>query len=238
MKISFTWLRKQFYLFLPVILIQASSFVFAQSNTGIDPVYGFDPLLYNGKVYYFYQPATGGTQYLLTDFDKAGSVTIRGVLYSDLTINYDLYNQQLILKYINKAGSSSLIIVSDAWLESFILGGSNFSLISDADTTRQIYQVIGNSEVKVLYHRKKELLLDSFKSGGMHYFSEPKYLKYVYLNHKMSSFNSNRSFLKVFEKEKQLLIKKYMHAQKVNVKKADAYTVERLINYCNSLYKL
>lgn len=238
MKFTKASLLLQLSTILAVLCLQLSSAAFAQNSNGIDQVYGFDPLLYNGKVYYFYKPGTGGSQFLLTDFDISGRVTIRGVSYFNLAINYDIYNQQLILKYINQVGSTSLIILSEAWLENFMMGDKDFCLISDADTSRRIYQVIGEGSVKVLYYRTKELLLDNFKNGGMHYFSEPKCSRYIYRDSIMVNFSNNRSFLKTFEKENQMLIKKFLHEQKINVKNADDHSMKQLINYCNSLYKL
>ena len=41
-------------------------------------------------------------------------------------LNYDIYNQQLILKYKNNIGAANLIIISDAWLESFSFKGHKF----------------------------------------------------------------------------------------------------------------
>ena len=116
-------------LFLLLLLTAVSSInAFAQaSSVNHDPVYGFDHLLYNGKVYSFYPlPGTGGTQYLFDTFDSLGSITVRGVTYTNISLNYDIYNQLLILKYKNAFGSQSMIEISYAWLEKAIIWGINF----------------------------------------------------------------------------------------------------------------
>lgn len=225
--------------FLPVFLIQASFEASAQeTNKNSDRVYGFDPLLYNGKVYYYYPaPGIGGTQYLLNEFDSKGAVRVRGITYTDLLLNYDVYNQQLILRFKNSVGSISLIIISEAWLESFDLGGSRYLLIPVVDTTKRIYQVLGDGFYKVLYYRSRELFQDNFKNGGMHYFSGLNRSMFVAENEKIFNFKNNRGFIRTFNPAIQNQIKKYIHDNKVNVKKADDHTMTNLINYCSSLNK-
>ena len=184
----------------------------------------------------------GGTmtdfrQYLLDEFDPRGAVRVRGVTYTDLLLNYDAYNQQLVLSFKNNVGSNSLLVLSEAWLESFELGGCNFILMPDADTTKRIYQVLGEGNEKILYYQTRDLLLDNFKNGGMHYFSDLRRSKFVLQNGKIISFKNNRGFIRTFDPSKQDKIKKYMHLNKVNVKKADDHSMTGLINYCSSLNK-
>jgi hypothetical protein len=100
------------YLFL---FISISEVVAQQNKICTSEVYGSDPLLYNGRVYRFFTPLnTLGNQFFADPQFETGSVTIRGVTYTTLNINYDIYNQQLILEYKNNFGAKNLIIISDA----------------------------------------------------------------------------------------------------------------------------
>jgi len=199
-----------------------------------DPVYGYDPLLYNGRVYYFYPlPGTGGTQYLYGEFDTRGSIIVRGIKYSNLSINYDIYNQQLVLKYTDNIGSTKLIEISKAWLESFILGGSSFEIITNADSTQRIYQVIGSDNVKVLYYRSKDLEIDNAKGAGSRSFTGVRKEMYVLINHRLINFKNNGSFIKAFSPAEQDLIKIYIRKHSINVRKANDFIMTDLINYCN-----
>lgn len=220
-----------------LIIASGSQFVFSQSaNDTIDKVYGFDPLLYNGRIYYFFpQPGTGGTQYLNKEFDTQGSITLRGDKYDNQMINYDIFNQQLVLRYKNSIGSSNLIEISKAWLEKFDIDGCHFELITEADTSKRIYQVLGTSNEKILYFRSKELLLDNMKSTKSRYFTDAKKEMFVWKNNMISSFKNNRGFIKNFEPAKQELIKKYIRLHKIKVQKANDSLMNDLINYCSSL---
>jgi hypothetical protein len=160
---------------LIILLFTVSGVAAQQTSISTDEVYGSDPLLYNGKYYTFFPPLnTGGNQFLTDRQFEVGSVTIRGVTYTDLLLNYDIYNQQLILKYKNRTGATNLIIVSDAWLESFSFGGISFEMISTPDTLKRIFQVLGTGPNRILYYWKKNLSLDSFYGAKNHIFSVAK----------------------------------------------------------------
>lgn len=220
---------------LLLITVLSNSAIAQVPSYDHDPVYGYDPLLYNGRAYYFYLPGTGGTQYLYENFDTQGTVTLRGVTYSGLNINYDIYNQQLILKYKDAIGSSKLIEVSLAWLESFTLGGFHFEFIDEGNSTRRIYQVLGSGNKKILYSYRKDLLLHTQTISGLYYFSKPIKEKYVFVDNRIVKFSNNKGFISAFSPTQQVILKKYMRKQNINVKKANDFILTDLINYCKTL---
>lgn len=210
---------------------------YAQVSTkNQDPVYGFDQLLYNGKVYYYYPlPGTAGTQYLFDTFDSLGSITVRGVTFNNINLNYDIYNQHLILKYKNDIGSQSLIEISYAWLEKASFHGSDFITLTRPNSTKRLYQVIGSGPEKILYYRSKELLVDNMKSTKNHYFTSGRKDMYVMTGGTLLLFKSNRDYIKSFNQSRQPLIKTYLHKNKINVKSASDMIMTDLINYCNRI---
>jgi hypothetical protein len=219
-------------LFNLTVLWPAASFAQASSE-GQDQVYGLDPLLYNGRIYYFFpQPGTVGTQYLNRDFDRQCEITLRGVTYRNLEANFDILNQELILKYKNALGATNLIALSRAWLEAFELGGCHFETLTLKDTTKRIYQVLGSGTEKILYYRSKELLVDNFKTTGNRYFSDARKEMSVSTGNGIQGFRNNRGFVRAFDALRQDRIKKYLRKQKINVKTADDKVMTELINYC------
>jgi hypothetical protein len=209
--------------------------IFAQRNVNQDPVYGFDPLLYNGATYsFFVKPGTSGSQYLFKEFDLHGSVTLRGVTFNELVINYDIFNQQLVLRYTNASGATSLMAISAAWLQKFEINGCRFGTFVKTDTLRNIYQFLGDGPDKILYSFRKELLLDNFKTTGNRYFSESRKEMFVLTGGEIAGFGSNRGFVKCFGPGKREDIKKYLRKNKVKVKKASDLQMNGLINYCGT----
>lgn len=228
-----------FYAVFLLFMLFSIPIVKAQNaDNFIDPVYGSDPLLYNGKAYSFYlSSGTGGSQFLYKDFDIKGEATIRGVTYSNLSLNYDIFNQKLILKYETAIGTTSLIEISDAWLETFKIGERKFEIISAEDTIKRIYQVLGDKDKKVLYYRSTEILLDNMKTTRSYYFSEVKKERFILSDNLILKYKSNRSFIRIFDPSMKDLIKKYMRTNGINVKNASDNTMNLLINYCSTLKK-
>ena len=221
-----------------ISLLTAVSGVAAQQTSIVtDQVYGSDPLLINGKCYTFFPPlSTGGNQFFADTRFEAGSATIRGVTYTDLLLNYDIYNQQLILNYKSSTGAANPIIVSDAWLEKFSFKGINFEMISIKDTLKQMFQVLGTGSNRILYYWKKDLELDSFYGAKNHTFSFAKKEMNILSGNRIFKYWNNKSFYSIFDTEKRIAVKEYLHKHNINVKKAIDQTMTELIYYCNSLY--
>ncbi len=223
------------YFLLPVIVLWAFNLSAQITEKNPDHVYGYDPLLYNGMAYYYYAPPrTTGTQYLFTKFDTEGAVTLRGITYTHLALNYDIFNQQLVLKYINSIGSPTLIQVSFAWLETFEIEGFHFEIIASADSTKEIYQVLGAGSSKILYFQNKKLLIENFKSTDR-YFSRIQRLMYVYNGAGKIRYKNNRTFVAAFASAQRDLIRKYIRKHDLIVQKATDLQMTELINYCNTL---
>jgi hypothetical protein len=225
---------------LLLLIVSRSIFTSAQSVVDTDdPVYGFDPLLYNGRVYqYLPERGTGGNQFLVDNYDSNASITLRGITYLHQTLNFDIYNQKVVLKYKNATGSTSLIEISGAWFNAFDMDGRHFEIETDADTTKHIYQVLGSGPDKVMYHFKKDKLLYNRPLSGSYYFSKALRETYVYTGKRKVKYSGNRNFTSAFSKQKQALIKDYLHKNKVNVKKASDSEMTDLINYCKTLGEL
>jgi hypothetical protein len=224
-------------LVLLLFMLLSVSVVTAQKvSISTEKVYGYDPLLYNGRYYTFLPPLnTGGNQYFTGQQFENGSVTIRGISYSDLAINYDLYNQQLILKYRNRLGASTLIIVSDAWLESFSFRNMRFEVIAAQDSLKKIFQVLGNGPIKILYYWGKKLNLDDFLGAKNFVFTAPIKEMNLFFGGRILKYRNNRTFNSLFDPEKRTSVREYLNKNKVNVKKADDHTMTELIYFCNSI---
>lgn len=231
-KILFPWR----FIILLVLIMETFSVKAQTPAQNHDQVYGYDPLLYNGLVYrFFVLPQTKGTQYLFDAFDSQGTVTVRGITYTNVSLNYDICNQKLIMKYKNEIGASMLIQISYAWLEKASLGGSNFEVVIVADSSKRLYQVIGNGNVKIMYYLSKEFLLDNTKSTNSQYFSDSRKEMFVAKDGQLKGFRNNGAFIRIFSHGQQSSIKGYIRNHNINVKKAGDRAMNDLMNYCNTL---
>jgi hypothetical protein len=223
--------------FLFFFVFTVPEIVAQQSGNSIDEFYGSDPLLYNGKFYTFRPPLdTRGHQYFKDLKFETGSVKIRGITYSDLLLNYDIYNQQLILKYKFSSGAINLIIISDAWLEKFGFGEYNFEIVSTPGNPKQIFQVLGTGAYRILYSWNINLHLDNTYGAKNFAFTGIKREMNIFTGNQILKYSNNKSFYTLFDPEKRTSVKEYLRKNKINVKKATDQTMAELIDFCNTLF--
>lgn len=215
-----------------------------ETFTELDEVYGLDPKIYNGKKYSYFLPSgTGGHQFLYSPEFTSGELVIRGpdnkpesrVANNRFFLNYDVYNQKLLLQYPDEKGSFQIIEVSTAWLERFYLGDSVFEY-RDFDQESRFYQVIGNGRIRVYYYWWKKLKLDNSNSPAHYSFSKPFKDSFVMINGELRPFSSNGSFIKLFDPALKPEIKIYLKNKKINLGKATDIEMTELINTISNLY--
>jgi hypothetical protein len=218
------------FLFNPLNRVSAQN-----SLSATDTVFGFDPVLYNGRQYTYKPPRNSTGHPFLFESFQPGWVVVMNKIYNDLSLNYDILNQSLLLKYIDKAGATVVIEISDSWLNSFGIGSFVFELHRQGMTKPLIYQVIKNGSVKVQYHWQKELNLENVASIPVYAFSKPKRTSTVNINGKEFTYENNREYIKAFNDDIEVRVKYYLRVNKIKVKKSSDNAIRSLANYCNTL---
>ena len=222
-------------LFLVIFLVLFSGKLISQDAKELDRVYGLDPLLYNGKKYtYFLPPGTGGDQFLFSPDYFVGKATIKGKSFEGITLNYDIYNQQLLLQYADASGIFNIIEISKAWLESFRLGDKDFQFLTFADGPR-FYQVLGDGPLFILYYWRKKLELDASHGATYFTFSPSMKNQYVLAGDKLRPFKNKRSLISQFDPRHKQEIRNYLYRNRIKLKKASDQAMTELINYIGNL---
>ena len=200
-----------------------------------DKVYGLDQLLYNGIKYTYFLPSgTGGNQYLISPDYIKGDLTIREKTFNDVMLNYDIYNQQLLLQYVTGTGALNVLEVSKAWLSSFKLGNMHFEYL-DAGKESRFYQLLGDGPVRILYYWHKSLKLDMAYGTTNYTFSPAVKETFILLNDKIIPFGNKRGLLNIFEGEKRDKLKTYLSKYRIKLKKASDHMIAVLANYVSEL---
>jgi hypothetical protein len=225
-----------------VSLLIFSAKLFSQETfNDLDKAYGLDPLIHNGKKYTYFLPAgTGGTQFIYSPDFIQGEVMMQGGGEAGMRgsgeylLNYDVYNQKLLLKFLDESGAFQIIEVSEAWLHGFRLGDTKFGVISFKGENR-IYQVLGDEKYKVLYHWRKSLKLGNSTSNASYTFSPPAKSRFVSVDGNLGSYSSNGSFIKNFDPGLKDHIRDYLKDHDIKVKNATDQSMAELINYISNL---
>jgi hypothetical protein len=221
---------------LLIILFSFSGKLIAQDVIKVlDRVYGPDQTLHNGKKYNYFLPLnTKGHQYLVSRNYFVGSATLKGKCYQDIALNYDLFNQQLLLKYEDETGAMIVIEVSKAWLESFRLGAKNFELLNLEQNPR-FFQVLGEGPVRILYYWRKSLNLNDAIGTSNFIFTPPIRDSYVLMDGQLKSFRTKRSLIKLFDPGHRPEIKSYLRKNKIKMKKASDQVMAEMITFIGNI---
>lgn len=239
----------QLLLYKATLTIQVSTLVFrgllfaflcivpSLSSRANPPHYvALDPTLVNGKQYTFQLPNdVQGHQYLWSNVFFKGSVFSKGQQYDNQLLRYDIYNQQVTLKFVDQFGSEKIIILSDAWLNSFTLGEKKFEFITALGEQKKVFQTIGSENLRVLYFWKKQMKLDGTSGKSFYRFTEPQRECYIQIGEKVYPYKRNRGFASAFGKGKDQVIANHLRKNRIKVSRANDFQMEELVKYCNSI---
>jgi hypothetical protein len=229
-------IRKSVHALLLTILITFSGTLKSQEPVkDLDRVYGLDQTLYNGKKYTYMPPAgTKGNQFLTSSQYSAGTVILKGKTYRDITLNYDIFNQKLLLRYANETGPLNIIEVSTSWLTGFSLGDMKFEFLH-LESERQFYQVLGEGRVRILYHWRKTMDLDGSVGAYGFVFSRALRDSYVLMDGQLKQFRTKRSLIRLFDPALWPEIKKYLRKNRINMKKSSDLTMAEMITFIGNI---
>ena len=223
-------------LFIIIFMFSVSGLLRSQDVAkDLDGFYGLDQTLCNGKKYLFSPPpGCKGHQYLLSPLFLTGTATIRGKCYRNLSLNYDVFNHQLLLRYADQLNPFNIIEVSKAWLTGFTLGEMTFVMI-DPERDSSYYQVLGEGPVRIMYYWRKTLSLDGNIGNSYFNFSPAIRESYVFMDGALKPFSSRRSLLRLFDRKHRAEIKSYLHKNRIKVKKAPDAAMAEMITQIGKL---
>lgn len=198
-----------------------------------------DPVLYNGRIYtYHLHPGTKGHQFFSDQSFKSGWLKIKGIVFDGQNINYDVFHQQLILKYTTSEGVSRQIIISDAWLEAFGYDDIYFEVYGPDS---RIYQVLGKKPCRVLYQWTKTLDLSKEYGARNYVFSNLKKKMFLEINDTMLTFSGNKSFTTSFRTNYGRTfgdtVRNYLKEKRMNLRNSNIYKIEDLLSFCKGIVK-
>jgi hypothetical protein len=197
---------------------------------------GSDPFLINGKIYSFFPPPeVRGNPFLFSDDFLPGQLLIMDRQYTGQLLKYDIFNQQLLLNFTTTSGANEVIVVSEAWLQSFSVADREFILRNDIEKNIGIYQIIGDGKLEILCKWEKKLELMGVTGNSYYEFRGPFKKMYLQKGDSLFNFKNNRTFLDLMEPSHRNDIRKFMRAERIRLKKASDDKLNKLIGYCNSL---
>ncbi len=195
-----------------------------------------DPVIQNGIYYsYPYYNAIGHPFLGQKEFET-GSVVFREKSYEELSINYDLFNQQLILSR-ELDGVLQMNLMATQFVSGFYLKGKQFIKADFIGGDTEFFQVISETGTISCYYswyKERREVRDS-GNRSIYSFSDQKSKRYLYLGGQLKRYKNNKSFLKIFPDASRALIKDYLQENHLLVMEASDQAMLSLIGYCDTV---
>ncbi|TFH28171.1 MAG: hypothetical protein E4H10_01340 [Bacteroidia bacterium] len=174
----------------------------------VDRAYGQDQELVNGMQYYNHHPRSLGNPYLLEGFVHQGSVSIRGVIYNNVWLKYDIYAQQVEVEYRTLNGADNQVVLVGVRVDEFRIGEHLFRNLSFNGEPELFYQVIGSGRMICYISWEKKLIPRVSDSRFTEEYTAPKRKYLLELDGEISEFLSKKDFVKLFPEDNRKKMKK------------------------------
>jgi len=222
-----------FLLYTPLISQVADQTSNSDIRDDAETKYGPIAELINGEKYYYPYWNDSGDPFFLPEQSKGVDIVIRGRHFINQNIRYDIYNQFIVLDYINLHGVSANIALRNEWVDQFYIGQKLFRKYLDEDGRERFGQLIYESSVSCIYFWDKLYVAD-LQNGQKHYeFSDPIRNASIIIGGETTLYKSKKSFFKKFPKQQQALIKSYLREKGIKFKKVDDEEMRLLMKFIN-----
>lgn len=195
-----------------------------------------DPLLQNGIYFsYPYYNAIGHPFLDAKEFET-GSVIFKGKQYVGVDINYDIFNQHIILSW-EFDGILQMILLDPQFVGGFKLKDLQFIKAEFQDGAPEFFQLVSeNTRVSCYYawYKERREVRDS-GNRSIFSFSDKKSRHYLELDGQLFRYKNNKSFVKLFPEASKVLLKAYLHEYNLQVMEAGDKEMDAFLVYCNDI---
>jgi hypothetical protein len=159
---------------------------------------------------------------------------IKGVLYEDVLINFDISIQQVILEQSGSSAGNEQIVLNGETVDEFSLDGKLFRKMSFPETGTRFFQVVTGGEITCLLTWEKHMSITS-APGVPYSFTSGSRKSYLLVSGQLQAFRSASSFIELIGNEYKKEIKRFLRQYGIRLRSASDFGLERLLNYCSSL---
>jgi len=193
--------------------------------------YGQDQELVNGLQYYNRHPRSLGHPYLLEGWVHQGSVSIRGKLYSNIWIKYDIHAQHVEVEYRTMGGADNQVILVSDRVDGFTIGNYSFKKLKLEEELdeEQFYQILGKERLIWYIRWEKNLVPLVGDPRFIEEFTSPKRNYLLELDGSIHPFSNKKSFVKLFPQSIQKDIKRLIKSNQLQIRTASTEQLELFI---------
>ena len=203
----------------------------------VNRAFGQDQELVNGRQYYNRHPSSMGHPYLLQGWAHKGSVTLRGKVYDNIWLKFDIESHQVEVDYRTMNGGDNQVILVNDRVDEFYIENYYFRRMKLEPELSQIqfYQVLGGGPMVWYIRWEKKLVPISGDSRFIEEYTQPKRHFLVELEGSVYAFHSERSFVKLFPREIQKEMKRLIRSNHLQIRSDSVEQLELFIQAATKL---
>jgi hypothetical protein len=209
---------------------EGSAGVDSLAGTGISAyqaIMGYTSRLYNGPEYIRTYRNAAGTPFLVSDSLLPGTVTYDGVTYRNVFLNYDLVQDDVVVKGMQ---AFSLRLVREK-VDSFTLGGRRFLYLARNNgfaLPDGFYEVLYRGKVLVLARRVKRYIVSIRTDEPSRFVFSSRF--YILHNGTVRSIENRSDLLNAFPERKDA-VRKHLQGARLDFKKEPERTLMQAVTF-------
>ncbi len=227
--------------FLPTILTysliaqEVPDYSFQEISKDADTRYGPSTILLNGEKYNYPYRSARGNPFFEVEGEGDVSIMIDGILYERQKIKYDIYNQHMVLDFLDRSGAPNSIVLRNVWIDFVVLGSNQFKKFSVENGLARFGEVIFEGKYSCIYFWEKELSPNIHQGGETYRFSDPQREAYIQIQGHFYPFSGRKNFIKCFPEPIQYQIKAHLKETRIRIRKATTLQMRSLMEHINVL---
>lgn len=201
-----------------------------------DSKYGKSTELYKGIKYALLHKVDFGNPFFYAETFLPGKLTYKGNVYKDVELNYDLFEQKLLLKYQNLYGAINHLVLLSMYVDSFSIGQTVFVKNIYPELSVPFIRLCGNENgIQCLFTYEKDYGFNSRAGESGFGYSKLLMKKYLLVNGKPCRIKGKTQFIKQLPDNKiKERCRTYLKMMKWNFRKMDDSQLSSLCNYLNA----
>lgn len=174
--------------------------------------------------------------YFNTESYRSGSLLLNGEAYNSVLINYDIYDQQVILQVPGWiSGLNNKVVLNRELIDCFTIDGRTFRLMSFPETGSSFFQVMSSGEISFyLLWTKKLYRSSSSINARLKYLKQSRRI-YLQKDDQLFHVKNKSSFISIFDEAYQKEIKGFLRREKIRFRNASDEKLGDLMNFCVEL---
>ena len=225
-----------YFIFFFLLLFAANDSISQNLRAQFDSIYNRDPSLYNGIIFSdIYTRSVAGTQFFKENSFKRNDLGLKDKVFEQEYINYDVYNQKLLLTYLDDNYAQKMIELPIENVTFFKIDDSYFEVLIDPENNYKIYEVFEVKEGKLLVNWTKYMKKNSSTGKYSYRFSDIQRQVWLLKNEEYFRIKNNKTFLTYIADNQNIEVQKYFKSTKFKIQKADSIALRKFIQFLNTL---